>query len=279
MEQCQSLKLLSLIHLEMDEDQIRVIGAFSRPGLEIAMKCCKITSAGASALAEILGRNQGPTKLDWCEIDNFVLADGLRGNSRLKILKPRVPNSAEVYNREVLAFTGALRENKGLVDMDLRGDCMMNDETWGAICASLETHPTLEVLDLRSSFLQGHVEPPVLPALIKSRVQALLDMMKVNISIHTLRLEYSYGEHAIFRESVIPYLETNRFRPRVRAIQKTRSIAYRAKVLGRALLSVSAHTNPNLFWMLLSGNVEVALFPSTTVTTTPAVNLPTPAAP
>jgi hypothetical protein len=50
-------------------------------------------------------------------------------------------------------------------------------------------------------------------------------------------------------------------RPRLLAIQKIRSIAYRAKVLGRALLSV--RTDPNRFWMLLSGNPEVAFSPTT----------------
>jgi hypothetical protein len=84
-----------------------------------------------------------------------------------------------------------------------------------------------------------------------------------------------YTEHELYEETVIPYLETNRFRPRLLAIQKSRPIAYRAKVLGRALLAVQ--TDPNRFWMLLSGNVEVA-FPSTSATTiAPAAILPTPA--
>ena len=77
----------------------------------------------------------------------------------------------------------------------------------------------------------------------------------------------------MYRESVIPFLETNRLRPRLLAIQKTRPIAYRAKVLGQALLAV--RTDPNRFWMLLSGNAEVA-FPSTTATTTAAASLPPP---
>jgi hypothetical protein len=98
--------------------------------------------------------------------------------------------------------------------------------------------------------------------------------MKVNLSIHTMYLDSQCSEHEIFRGSVIPYLETNLFRPRLLAIQKTRPIAYRAKVLGQALLAV--RTDPNRLWMLLSGNAEVA-FPSTTTTTTPAANLPTPA--
>jgi hypothetical protein len=56
-------------------------------------------------------------------------------------------------------------------------------------------------------------------------------------------------------------------RIRIRSIEKARPIAYRAKVLGRALLS--ARTDPNRVWVLLSGNAEVVAFASTAVTTTP----------
>jgi hypothetical protein len=270
MEQCQSLKALTLRNLDMDEDQIRVFGAFSRPGLEIELKHCKITSTGARALAEILGRNQGPTKLDLCYIDNVVLVDGLRGNSRLKILRPRL--SATLFRnsddciQELLAIAVAVKENKGLVGLDLNYGLRVSDETWGAICDSLKTHPTLEVLDLREILMGATMHP----AALSSRVLALLDMMKINMSIHTIRLHSCYRQHELFRGSVIPYLDTNRLRSRVRAIQKIRPIAYRAKVLGQALL---AAPDANSFWMILSGNAEVALFPSTT---TPAANLPTP---
>jgi hypothetical protein len=248
MEQCQSLKLLSFISLEMDEDHFRVLGAFSRPGLEIALTYCKITSAGASASVEVLGRNQGPTKLYRCEIDNLVLADGLRGNSRLKCLKPRFSDDLDVGNQEVLTIVGAVKENKGLVDLDLSCGSSVNDETWGAICASFETHPTLEVLDLRGAFT-------ISPAGLNSRIQALVDMLKVNMSIHTIYLNNQFRHHELYRESIVPYLETNKLRPCVLAIQKTRPIAYRTKVLGRALLAV--RTDPNRLWMLLSDNAEV----------------------
>jgi hypothetical protein len=114
------------------------------------------------------------------------------------------------------------------------------------------------------------------PAVLTSRIQALVDVLKVNTSIHTIDMDSrSYSEHELFRRSVIPSLETNRLQPRLLAIQKTLSIAYRAKVLGRAFLS--ARTDLNGFWMLLSGNAEVA-FPSTTATIMPAENLPTSAA-
>jgi hypothetical protein len=149
-EQCQSLKALTLEQIVLDENHCRVLGAFSRPDLEIVLISCKLTSAGTSALEEVIGNNQGPTKLYLCYIDHSVLADGLRENSRLKMLRPRISSSREVGNRDLLAIAGALRENKGLVDLDLGHDFRMTDETWNAVYDSLKTHPTLQVLDLCS---------------------------------------------------------------------------------------------------------------------------------
>jgi hypothetical protein len=256
-EQCQSLKSLSLHELEMDEDHCCVLGALSRPGLEIELVRCKFTSAGANALAEVLGRNRGPTKLHHCEIDNVVLADGLRRNSRLKsVILWIISSSLEVGDREVVAIAGALRENKGLVELELRcSHSNMKYETWVTVCDSLKTHPTLEVLDL------VHGVQTMAPDVITSGTQALVDMIKVNTSIQTLRVHPCYMEHEMYRGSVMPYIETNRFRPRLLAIQKARPIVYRAKVLGRALLAT--RTNANKFWMLLSGNAEVAFMSRT----------------
>jgi hypothetical protein len=267
-EQCQSLKALILEQISLTEDLLRVLGDLSRPGLEIKLKHCRIADATGAELAQILGRNRGPTKIDLCEIDNFVLANGLRGNSRLKSLNPRISSSPEDGNREVLAIADALRENKGLVDLDLKHQSGMSYETWDAVCDSLKTHPTLKVLNLWS--MEPFGGAPSDPAVLKSRIQALANMLKVNMSLHTIRLPSGYSEHELFRGSVIPYLETNR----VRAIQKAHPIAYRTKVLGRALLA--SRTDANSFWMLLSGNAEVA-FPPTTATTTLATNLTTPA--
>jgi hypothetical protein len=271
LEQCQSLKSLTLVDLALDENHCRVLGDDSKPGLEIELEYSKLTNAGTSALAEVLGRNRGPTTLYYVLL-TIPLADGLRGNTRLKSFQPRISSNRDDGKRELLALAGGLKENKGLVELDLNTDGFRgNNETWGAICDSLKTHPTLEILNLRSAF----IDAAMAPAVIKSRIQALVDMITVNISIHTIYVDSVYSEHELFRGSVIPHLETNRLRPRLLAIQRTRPIAYRAKVLGQALLA--ARNNANRFWMLLSGNAEVA-FLSTTATATPAANLATPAA-
>jgi hypothetical protein len=88
------MKYLSFNDLEIDENHCR--------------------SAGASALAEVLGRNQGPTELTYCGTDFSVVADGLRGDSRLECLTNRD------VDEELLAIAGTLKENKGLVVFDLR---------------------------------------------------------------------------------------------------------------------------------------------------------------
>jgi hypothetical protein len=175
-----------------------------------------------------------------------------------------VSSSYEDSNQEIFAIAGALKENKGLVDLDLRGN-RMSDETWYVFCNSLKAHPTLQVLSL--DYRRERDEPALSYAELKSRVENLVDMLEVNKSIHTIGVDYRYSEHELFQESAVPYLETNRLRPRVPAIQRIRPIAYRAKVLGRALLAT--RTDANSFWMLLSGNPEVA-FLSTNATTTPA---------
>jgi hypothetical protein len=272
MEQCQSLKALTLKYLALDEDHCRVLGTYSRPDLKIELKQCVNLGAGANALAEVLGRNQGPTRLDYCKIDTFLLANRLRGKSRLeRSFGPHFSMDLDICSRQLLAIADAIRENEGLIKWCLRCHCIivMNVETWDAICDSLKTHPTLEVLHLGEKYN----DTATVPAIITSRVQALLGMMEVNTSIHTIYLHDRYSQHEIFRQSVVPYLEMNRFRSHVLAIQKTLPTPYRAKILGRALLT--ARNDPNLLWMLMSGNAEVA-FPSTTVTTTPAASLPTP---
>jgi hypothetical protein len=159
-----------------------------------------------------------------------------------------------------------------VTENSLHTHCLLTDKTLDAVCNSLKAHPTPQVSNLWSNTDIRIGVAPLL--LLKSRIQALVDMLKVIMLIHTICLRSLYSQHELFRGSVIPYLETNRLRPRLLAIGKFCPIAYRAKMLGRALLA--ARTNAKIFWMLLSGKAEVA-FPSTTATTTPVANLPTPA--
>jgi hypothetical protein len=70
-------------------------------------------------------------------------------------------------NRQVLVIAGALRENKGLFESDLRYGPWVIDETWATIYDSLETHPTLQVLNLWSAQYRA---APLAPAVLESRI-------------------------------------------------------------------------------------------------------------
>jgi hypothetical protein len=56
-EQCQNLKALTLERIALDEDHCRVLGDFSKPGLEIELRHCRITGAAAAVLTQVLGRS------------------------------------------------------------------------------------------------------------------------------------------------------------------------------------------------------------------------------
>jgi hypothetical protein len=145
----------------------------------------------------------------------------------------------------------------------------LNDEAWGAVCDSLKTHPTLQVLDLLVTVRYTHGEPPA-PAVTNSRIQALVDVLKVNTTIHTIRVESCCSEHDIYRESVIPYLEMNQFQPRLLAIQKTRPITYRAKTSAASMMATLTSTATGSFTTAATAAATSAAIPSTTSAAIPS---------
>ncbi len=85
-----------------------MLGGYSRLDVEMNLDRCKLVSAGISDLAEVLLRNQGPRYIDSCDFDNYVLANGLHGNGRLKSLRPRLSSYRDVGNQELFTITCAL---------------------------------------------------------------------------------------------------------------------------------------------------------------------------
>jgi hypothetical protein len=88
------------------------------------------------------------------------------------------------------------------------------------------------------------------------------------MSIHKIRFNDRCNEHEL-------YLDTNRFRSRVRVpSKKLAQFFYRPKVLRRALLAVRI-TDVKSFWMPISGNAEGACLSTTATTTAAAASLTT----
>jgi hypothetical protein len=106
-----------------------VLGDYSGPGLEIELKkSCKITSAGASASAEVLDANQ-ELSLDYCVIGQSCSRMGwVWKQSARKFLSACMSWAS---SRGVLHC--GQHPRKGLVKFGLSQSCRINDETWGAI--------------------------------------------------------------------------------------------------------------------------------------------------
>jgi hypothetical protein len=83
------------------------------------------------------------------------------------------------------------------------------EDIWYSVCDSLKTHPNLQEYAVLLS-----------PAVLNSRIQALADMLKGNMSLYIIYM------------SVIPVLEMNRLRPRVHAIQKNSPNCVRSQGAG-----------------------------------------------
>jgi hypothetical protein len=137
----------------------------------------------------------------------------------------------------------------------------ISDENWTILCQSLKGHPTLTTLDLRSTrprrVLLNGARIEISDEQKAQRMRVLAETVKENRVLLTIDLE-GYEKDAQIYAEILPYLETNLYRPRVLNIKKA-DIALRRALLGWALQTKSVRNKSNLLWMFLSGNQDVVL--------------------
>jgi hypothetical protein len=180
----------------------------------------------------------------------------LTGNSRVTKLEPSYQwrNDADM----AILFT-ALASNRGLVDLDLRS-CYISDDNWSILCQSLQAHPTLTSLNLRLTMPRSSTGIIIFLTDDQKahRTGLLAETMQHNTVLLSINLPEDERDEQIYTESILPYQETNRYRPRVLAIKKA-DIQIRRPLLGRALQTKSVRNDSNILWMFLSGNADVVL--------------------
>jgi hypothetical protein len=262
-----NLQSLTLSHILLNEEQWHALASVSRIDVDLNLEYCSLSddTGCRDAFLECLQNDRGPTKLDRCQIDSGVLAAAFTGNSRVTSL--RLPSNRTEDGAGVGLLFRALRNNRGLVDLNLYGS-FSSDENWSVLCESLKPHPTLISLDLRDTSRKNATLPPLPHVVPEGRVpadeqktgrtRAVAEMMKVNTLLQTIRLDENDRDEQVYTESILPYLGTNRYSPRVLAIKKA-DIPLRRPLLGLALQTESVRNDSNLLWMFLSGNPDVVL--------------------
>jgi hypothetical protein len=260
LQQTSNLQRLRLSTFTLLEDQCGVLAAtpnITNNGspLEIELCYCKLYDVRATdALVEAIRQNRGPTKLERCEMDTLGLADALRGNDSVKALTLRGSYGNAANDLVAIrALAHALEDNHGLVRLDM-SNRVISTENWKALCQSLQTHPTLEVLILRTTTSSIDRRDPGFKDRRTSRMRHLEEMLKVNTVMHTIDLESTECDKALLQQSIRPRLERNLYRPRVCAMKQADSLR-RAKLLGQALKS--KQWSPDALWMFLSQNEDI----------------------
>jgi hypothetical protein len=237
-ESREVLRKVVLSCMVLSEELCLALATMSRLDVEVTLDWCSLADDSAGAFVECLQSDRGPVNLHCCKIDGQIIANALTGDSRVTRLQPPFVRTDDAI------MLRALANNRGLVYLYLP-DHSISDENWTILCQSLKAHPTLTSLNLEYTVPRGQKT---------HRTRALVEMVQRNTVLHSIQLAATDRHQKIFREEIRPKLETNLYRPRVRAIKKTKDRPFREKLLGRALHSV--RSNPNLVWMLLSENVD-----------------------
>jgi hypothetical protein len=231
-ESRDDLRKVVLSWMALSEDQCLALGTMSRLDVELDIRDCSLVDGAAElAFQECLQSGRGPVNLEMC-----------RSDSRVARLKPRV--SSRTNDADMAILIRALANNTGLVEVKLQYR-PISDDNWSILCESLKAHPTLTSLDLSNTRPRSPVGVTIDEQKTR-RTRVLVEMMQQNTVLHTIHLSERERDEQIYTEEIHPYLETNRYRPRVLAVNE--------QVLGRAVYSV--RSNPNLVWMLLSENVD-----------------------
>jgi hypothetical protein len=184
------------------------------------MISCSLVDDEAGAFVECLHSGRGSVELEQCNIDSQILASALTGKSRVTKLTPDYPSTNDAETAILLA---ALATNRGLEELDLEDGSISNDN-WSILCESLKAHPTLTSLNLRTTSPRS--PPSTRVRIVQTddqkahRTRLLAEMMQENTILHTVELSRYERDDQIYTEEISPYLETNRYRPRVLAVNK-----------------------------------------------------------
>jgi hypothetical protein len=255
-QQCPSLVHLALFGFTLNEEIVQALWAAAGTNVEIVLDSCMTTLSGRNALVESIRRNLGPIELLHCDIPIALLADGLRGNDSVKILK--LHRDQRITEGDMRNLVQSLSQNQGLEELHFK-EHAFSDENWRVLCQSIARHPALERMDASSTIYRSpdgnEILVPFSDTQKTRRTEMLVEMLKVNTVLHDITLMTQDYDQKIFHDEIRPRLLVNRYRPLVREIRtQDNDNSLRAKLLGWALHSVN--TKPTILWMFLSSHKE-----------------------
>jgi len=268
--ECKDIQEIELEHYIFDEGQCHALVTGVRDDVKFELHSCECidTPTGRAPAEKVffdgIGGNRGPTSLLFSHFDTMLLAEALRGNSRVTKLHLDPLNFADGGD-SVPPLLQALDENLGLTTLILRRN-PIDDDSWSVMCQSLMYHPALEELDLvytashdassRSLYpgMKNWEQIQMSQASKTRRTESLLAMMQVNTVLTMLYMAPEEVDQGIWCNEIEPLVAMNKHRPRTVAIQKAGEYI-RPALFGRALHAVN--NSRMLLNMFLKANVDL----------------------
>jgi hypothetical protein len=269
LEQCPDLELLAFMDATLDETQCRALAAATPSAttgkLDIRFHDCRVLHTGTTAALADLFRNTNNNNNQGGQVhyhlvhlqseDWPLLAESLRGNTSVKTIVQPAGRLAErmLEIDEFRVLAEALGDNQGMLRFAPR-EQLINDENWAVLCQSLRSHPTLYTLDLSATFhdLNAGIMPDTSK---KHRCECIVELLHSNTVLRSIHLTRKERDENIWRESIVPHLQTRKCQPLIQEIKAVAEQPLRFKLFGRALVSVK--TKPYLLYLFLSGNVDI----------------------
>jgi hypothetical protein len=251
-EHQNSLRKVTFYYQKFNGDQCRALATMSRIDVELLMHTCQVTEA---AFVDCLQNSGGPLRLHSCLVDGKIMARGLAGQSRVSSLHLQFDQFLPFDTAPSEIFT-ALANNRSLLELNLQENDISN-ENWMILCHSLQVHPSLLNMNLQNTNRRArNLAVSFSDESKKERTRAIADMLAENTVLQSIQLSDVEIEETIYRESILPRLKTNVYRPRVDAVnvKAIEDMPFRQKVLCRALLRV--RRKPDLVWLFLSHSVD-----------------------
>jgi hypothetical protein len=235
-----TLKELELINVNLLGSQCRILGHVQ--GEQMKLTLWDVIMSDMAVFSAGLAQNLGPTKMEvWTMLGSSGL-DLLATFSKNTRLKQFVCGGAAALQSENIdLIVAALTMNQGLEHLKL--SCSISSYAWAVLWNAIERHPALIHADIRNSC--SDIETTC----IRDYTRVVAGCMKTNEILQKIDISSRHRDDNIWRQLVLPALETNKYRPRFESVWKIDSHDQRDAVIAKALASVQ--TKPHLLYLAL----------------------------
>jgi hypothetical protein len=254
--QNQRVQRLCFERVSLNEEHCRTLATTDEENnRSIDLKSCRLIDEGA-AFVESIRDNKGPSNLSFSRLgmshtNLLALTEVLGTTSCLRTLELK---DLRLSESQISAIAKVFKLNVGLMSVDLAGN-EISDNNWEVLTGSIRNHDSLENIGLERTSGSAWISEHVLSAERKNqRTLSVLAMIETNIVLKGIHMSTNEVDHETM-PMIDACLVINRNRHRARALAKVDSHA-RGFVLEQTLSFVRLY--PDLIWMLLSQNIDVA---------------------